>query len=1319
MDDLPLELNRHGFIEEAHFTVAYSPVPDDTAPRGIGGVLATVHEITEKVVGERRIEALRDLGARTGEARTEEEACAIAAEALAKHSKDLPFALLYLIDDAGQQARLACAVGVEKDEPLSPLAIGLDAESDQPWPLRDVLASERAVTVEALSRRFAKVPPGPWLDPPHTAVVVPIKSNMAHRLAGFLVGGVSPRLRLDEQYLGFIHLVAAQIATAIATARAYEQERRRAEALAEIDRAKTMFFSNASHEFRTPLTLMLGPLEDALAAEDLPVVERLRLRLTHRNSLRLLKLVNSLLDFSRIEAGRMQASYVPVDLARLTDELASNFRSACERARLALVVDCSPLPEPVHVDRDMWEKIVLNLLSNAFKFTFAGEIVVRLRAIGQQAELSVRDTGVGIPVAELPRVFERFHRIEGQKSRTHEGSGIGLALVQELVNLHGGTIQVESEEGRGATFTVAIPFGQAHLPAERIGADRTVTSTSVRAHAYVEEALRWLAGDETDIPEARRQGAGASAGLPQGTRILLADDNADMRAYVRSLLEPRCEVQTVPDGQTALDAIREARPDLVLADVMMPGLDGSGLLRAIRADALLCDLPVIMLSARAGEESRVEGLDAGADDYLVKPFSARELIARVGAHLQIAQVRREATEAVRASEERQAFLLRLSDVLRPLADPREIKEAAGELLGRHLGASRAAYFTVADDHYVVEGDYAQDVPHCSGRYPIASFGSKLFAAYKSGLAVWSDDVDGEAWLTDAERAGFAEIQIRAYVGVPLIKAGKFVAGLAVHSAWPRHWTQEEVSLVEETAERTWAAVNHALAEDALRASELRFRSLVTASSDAVYRMNPDWSEMRQLIGRRFVADTTDPTRTWLARYVHPADQPAVMGAVKEAIRTKSVFEIEHQIIRLDGGLGWTYSRAVPLLNAQREVTEWIGTATDITRQKRGEKRALAQRQILEMVAIGRPLRDILDALLLFLEGQEQGLRCSFLLVGEDGAHFRRGSGPHLPEAYHQAFDGVPIAPPYLSPCGEAAHGCAAVLVPEIASGTRYSAQWLGLMESCGIRAVRSTPVCGTEGRVLGSLAMYFDRPRDPNPADPDLVDMATHLAAIAIERDREREALQQRASQLRLMVDELNHRVKNTLATVQSLARQSLRNASAAPEGRVMFEARLRALARAHDVLMREHWEGASLSEVVAGAISLYGSGPERSRVKSGGPEIRLRPKAAVAISMALHELATNALKHGALSGENGKVTIVWEPEVDDRRFRLEWRERDGPPVRPPSRRGFGSRLLEQGLAHDLAGKVRLIFDRPGLVCIIEAPLNEVGQREWRAAAAN
>ena len=602
-DDILLEINRHGFIEETHFTIAYSPVPDESVPTGIGGVLATVHEITEKVVGERRIVALRDLGARGVEAKTAEEACTAAADTLARHSKDIPFALLYLIASDGKQAQLAGTAGIDCGV-FAPaiIELGVDSHPQQPWPLTEAASTESIRVVENLADRFGTaVPPGPWSDPPRQAVVVPIRSNIAHRLAGFLVAGVSVRLKLDQLYLSFYELLGSQIATAIANTRAYEEERKRAEALAEIDRSKTAFFSNVSHEFRTPLTLMLGPLEDTLAqSNELPAADRERLETAQRNSLRLLKLVNTLLDFSRIEAGRIAASYEPTDVSALTAELASVFRSAIERAGMKLIIDCPPLAEAVYIDREMWEKIVLNLVSNAFKFTFDGGIEVSLRQADAAIELAVRDTGTGIPPEEMPRLFGRFHRVKGARGRSHEGSGIGLALVQELVKLHGGSVHVESEVDRGSRFIVSIPRGKAHLPADRIEAAPMLASTSIRTEAYFEEAMRWLpdpGSTETaheladQPPKVLRTDNLDSASWVEpstGTRILLADDNADMREYVRRLLTQRgYEVEAVADGMAALRAARERAPDLVLTDVMMPELDGVGLLRELRADPRL------------------------------------------------------------------------------------------------------------------------------------------------------------------------------------------------------------------------------------------------------------------------------------------------------------------------------------------------------------------------------------------------------------------------------------------------------------------------------------------------------------------------------------------------------------------------------------------------------------------------------------------------------------------------------------------------------------------------------------------------------------
>lgn len=648
-EGLLLFLERSGYPEETYHTFSYSPLTNDEGR--ISGHLCVVTEETERIIGERRLASLNSLAAELGTAISEKDVLAAVQRSLEGNSRDVPFVLIYLFEDSGGRARLASYSGIERNHPAAPETIEVNAP-DPPWPLRDLLNRKSSVIVENLEERFSKLPTGAWNKPPARALLVPISRQGQDVPAGVLITGLNPYRYFDSSYSSFIDLLAGQIAAGIVSARAYEEERRRAEALAEIDRAKTAFFSNVSHEFRTPLTLMLGPTEDALAGPQKSLHGN-DLETVHRNELRLLKLVNTLLDFSRLEAGRVKAIYRATDLAAYTGELASVFRSAIEKAGLVYVVECKGLPQPVYIDHEMWEKIVLNLISNALKSTFDGSIAVRLVDCGDHAELTVRDTGTGIPEHELGHLFERFRRIENARRRTHEGSGIGLALVHELVSMHGGAISVNSRVGEGTSFIVSIPYGSQHLQQERIAADENTVIGGTAREAFVQEALSWLPAKDGSGPAAQYAtlstlDSEALSGLaPQGSekaRVLLVDDNHDMREYVRRLLSSRFDVTTAENGRLALRAAMKQVPDLVLSDVMMPEMDGFQLLAALRDDPETSSVPVILLSARAGEDARVEGMASGADDYLVKPFTARELLARVDAHIKIARFRREALQ---------------------------------------------------------------------------------------------------------------------------------------------------------------------------------------------------------------------------------------------------------------------------------------------------------------------------------------------------------------------------------------------------------------------------------------------------------------------------------------------------------------------------------------------------------------------------------------------------------------------------------------------------------------------------------------------------
>ena len=639
-EGLLLFLERSGFSEETYHTFSYSPAPNDDGTTG--GLFCVVIEQTKQVIGERRLRILRELGEHLSRTKTVTDVLRVQQELLEANPIDFPFSMTYFVD--GNTARRAARSVIAPSHPAVPETIALGTPEDR-WSIGQALETSEPVIVDldpSVSWPITK-----WGKAPAKAMVVPVTG-------GVFVAALNPYRPVDEDTRSFAELFANQLSGGITSGRAFEEAKHRADQLAELDRAKTAFFSNVSHEFRTPLTLMLGPTEDALASPE-RALRAEQLEIVHRNELRLLKLVNTLLDFSRAEAGRVKAAYQPTDLGLLTRDLASAFRSAMDRAGLVYDVHAQSFDEPIFVDHDMWEKIVLNLLSNALKFTLEGTIRVALTYTDLDAVLEVTDTGGGIPEHELPRMFERFHRIEGAPARTHEGSGIGLALVHDLVRLHGGEIRVSSTMGVGTTFTVSIPRGSAHLPPDHIARAKRMGSTQTTA--FVTEALRWL-------PDAA-DSHGASEPPPSTSpepraHILVADDNADMREYVARLLRDHWMVTTVSDGAAAVGALDTGVFDLVVSDVMMPNLDGFELVKRVHGNPKTATVPVILLSARAGDEAVADGLRAGADDYLVKPFSASTLLVRVEAQLAAARSRQALRRQIEGERSRLQALFEVS-----------------------------------------------------------------------------------------------------------------------------------------------------------------------------------------------------------------------------------------------------------------------------------------------------------------------------------------------------------------------------------------------------------------------------------------------------------------------------------------------------------------------------------------------------------------------------------------------------------------------------------------------------------------------------------
>ncbi len=761
LEDLLIPLVRVGFLQHGYFTFSYVPILDEQA--AVGGILVLVNETTRQVVGARRLALIRELSLRAALCQTVPAVLRASERVLAGAPIDVPFALVYELK--GGQAALAVCAGLAPGSPEAPLELRVAADAGG-WPILEVAREKQERLLEDLAARFPGLPHPPEAGPPARALLLPLSAEAGGEATHVLVAALNPHYLFDGEANSFLHLLGRQLVTSVASVRALEEKTERAAQLAELDRQKTEFFSNVSHEFRTPLTLMLGPVEDALEKQGELSAEPLAS--VHRNALRLLKLVNNLLDFSRAEAGRARAAFRPLDLARHTTDLASGFRSAIEGAGLRFEIACPPAEAPAVVDAEMWEKIVLNLLSNAFKFTFAGRIEIALAQGADEAKLTVTDTGVGIPAEELPRLFDRFHRVQGARSRSYEGSGIGLALVAEMARLHGGRVEVESRLGEGTRFTVTVPRQSAAqleaLPPpgapEEIGGRPPAHATRA---AYVEEAARWLPPAIPDAPLARgtppgeagepaeRQATKTPGAAPRGRargRILVADDNADMRDYLARLLGERWTVETACDGGEALAKAQRSPPDAIVSDLMMPILDGLQLVRELRADRRTHEVPFLLLSARADQQSTTEALAAGATDYLIKPFSSRELVARVRAHLEIAAIQRAARERL------ESFLMDAPAAIAVLRGPSLVFVLANkryeELVGRgrlvgHAGRAALPELVGQGVWELVDRVYRTGEPYLANAFP-ALIARGAQGALEEGFFNWSAqptrDLDG-------------------------------------------------------------------------------------------------------------------------------------------------------------------------------------------------------------------------------------------------------------------------------------------------------------------------------------------------------------------------------------------------------------------------------------------------------------------------------------------------------------------------------------------------------------------------------------------------
>ncbi len=879
--DALLPMQRYGYTEECYFDFTFTPVYGESGK--VEGVFNAVIETTYRILSERRSAFLKNLALRIAEAASKAQLFQQAINFIGTAAEDIPLALLYKMADE-KPALAASTLLVNQVDDLLKKA----------WPFAEAAQSGKPYYIKNLNDHLTEAPHNFWPESLTEGCVVPIAATGG--TTSFLVCGLSARRRFDDDYASFLEATGAAIATVSNTITSLEEERKKAEALAEIDKAKTAFFTNISHEFRTPLTLMLGSLETllnqpaaSLSANDVTVVEA-----SHRNALRLLRLVNNLLDFSRLEAGHIQGGYRLTNIAALTANLAASFRSAIEAAGLQFTVACEAVSQPVYVDEEMWEKIVLNLLSNAFKYTLEGTITLSLKTKEDNIVLTVSDTGIGIPAAEIPLMFQRFHRVQNSGGRTIEGTGIGLSLVKELVQLHGGTISLSSKVGEGSTFTVTIPTGKEHLKPEQLLHDAALPRNNV-TEAFLEEAISLTGQPVIDGDKAVKEGV---------PTVLIADDNADMRRYMESLLQKQFNVLTATNGADAWQKIKAQKPSIVVSDVMMPVMDGIALLKAVKEEPKTAALPVILVSARAGEEAKVEGFGIGADDYLVKPFSAKELVARISAQVSLARKREAALQNV----------YRLFD---------EVPFAVAVLKGEDL---------------VIEfvNQYNLDIWQCKQADVI---GRPLFEA-RPEMRASAELLHHEIYRTGKRFAvneiaidinNNGKLQTRYFNSIidPMFnEEGKMIGQLAT-----------SVEVTEQVAARK-----------KIEESEGRFRSLANSMPQVVWTAEPN-GEVTYYNDQVLQFDGVQklPDGNWLWEgMIHPDDLAPTAKAWEEAVRQGSLYEKEQRIKMKNGDYRWHLSRGLLQKNENGEILKWYGTATDIHEQKQTEEELRQVKEQLEL-----------------------------------------------------------------------------------------------------------------------------------------------------------------------------------------------------------------------------------------------------------------------------------------------------------------------------------------------------------------------------------